>query len=100
LTELHASYAFRDALKARLALPDGQKTLDEFARLIVKSTVEVMPPDLLATLGTKEGMAAFREAWPDIVHAFLFRHGTMPPASAGRRKAAKRTVVRRRNPPK
>ena len=37
-----------------------QTALDEFARLIAQTALNAMPPDLLTTLETEEGMAAFR----------------------------------------
>ncbi len=100
MAEVHISQASRDAFKARLATPEGKKALDDLARLIVESALDVMPPDLLATLDTKEGMAAFREAWPDIVNAFLFRGGSKPPARTGGERGTKSAVMRGRIPAK
>ena len=30
-----------------------------------------MPPDVLRTLGTAEGLEAFKEVWPDVVDAYF-----------------------------
>ena len=100
MAELRISQASQDALKARLATPEGKEALKKLARLIAESALEAMSPDLLASLETKEGMAAFREAWPDIVDAFLFRRGSKPAATAVNRKGAKRTLKRRQLPAK
>jgi hypothetical protein len=100
MAEVRISQASQDALKARLATPEGKEALKKLAKLIAESAFEAMSPDLLASLETKEGMAAFREVWPDIVDAFLFRRGSKPAATADKRKGARRTVKRRRVPPK
>jgi hypothetical protein len=73
MTEFRLSEASLAALKARLATPEGKEALRKLANLIAQSAVEAMPPDLQESLKTKEGLAAFQEAWPDIVEAFLFR---------------------------
>ena len=86
MAELRISQASQDALKARLVTPEGKEALKKLARLIAESALEAMPPDLLASLETKEGMAAFRDAWPDFVDAFLFRRGSKPAATRGKRK--------------
>ena len=70
---IQISPASLDALKARLATPEGRAALLKLANLIAQSAVEAIPPDLRGSLKTNEGMAAFRAAWPDIVEAFLFR---------------------------
>lgn len=57
-----------------------------------------MPAELLESLDTEEGMVAFREVWPDIVDAFLFRRASKLAALAARRKSANRNVKRRRIP--
>lgn len=78
MAELVISEASRDVLRARLASPEGQQALNDLARLIAVTAFEAMPPDLRESLATEEGMAAFREAWPDIVDAFLFRRSSKP----------------------
>lgn len=82
MAELRLDEASRKALEERLKSPEGQEILNRLARLIAQSAAEHMPADLLRSLDTQEGEAAFREAWPEIVDAFLFRQ---PPA----RKAPK-----------
>ena len=72
MTDLHISEASLAALKARLATPEGRSALLRLANLIAQSAVEAMPPELQESLKTKEGLAAFQAAWPDIVEAFLF----------------------------
>ncbi|MGE0465317.1 MAG: hypothetical protein AB7P44_02585 [Steroidobacteraceae bacterium] len=100
MAEFRISPAFRAALKARLESPKGQQALDELARLIAETAFQAMPSDLRETLATEAGMAAFREAWPDIVEAFFRGGGTMQTAVAGKRKEARRTAMRRRTPAK
>ena len=73
MADIRTSPASLDALKARLATPEGRAALLKLANLIAQSAVEAVPPDLRGLLRTHEGMAAFRAAWPDIVKAFLFR---------------------------
>jgi hypothetical protein len=73
MAELRLDEASRKALEERLKSPDGQEILNRLARLIAQSAVKHMTTDLLRSLDTQEGEAAFREAWPEIVDAFLFR---------------------------
>lgn len=73
MAELRLDEASRKALEERLKSPEGQETLNRLARLIAQSAAKHMPADLLRSLDTPEGEAAFREAWPEIVDAFLFR---------------------------
>lgn len=100
MAELRNSQASRDALKARLATPEGKAALDELARLIAESALKAMPPELLESLETKQGMAAFRAVWPDVVDAFLFRRLSKPAVLAGTRKRDNRPAKRRRIPAK
>ncbi len=100
MAELVISEASREVLRARLASPEGQQALNDLARLIAVTAFEAMPPDLRESLATEEGMAAFRETWPDIVNAFFAGCGTKSAASAGKRKGARRTARRRRTPTK
>jgi hypothetical protein len=73
MADIRISPASLDALKARLTTPEGKAALLKLANLIAQTAVEAIPPELRDSLKTKEGMAAFRAAWPDIVEAFLFR---------------------------
>src|SRR5689334_18057787 len=73
MAELRLDEASRKALEVRLKSPEGQEILNHLARLIAQSAAKHMPADLLRSLDTQEGEAAFREAWPEIVDAFLFR---------------------------
>lgn len=60
--------------------------VNRLARLIAQSAAKHMPADLLRSLDTQEGKAAFREAWPEIVDAFLFRRA--PPRKASKSRKA------------
>lgn len=73
MTDLQLDEASLAALKARLATPEGRQALLLLANLIAASAVEAMPVDVQESLKTEDGLAAFQEAWPDIVEAFLFR---------------------------
>ena len=73
MAELRVNPESLEALKARLATPEGKEALQKLARLIAETAVDAIPPDLRESLETEEGMAAFRAAWPEIVEAFLFR---------------------------
>lgn len=100
MAEFRISPEFRAALKARLESPEGQQALDELARLIAETAFETMPSDLQETLATEAGMAAFREAWPDIVEAFFRGGGAKQTAIASKSKGARRTARRLRTPAK
>lgn len=77
MAELRLDEASRKALEERLKSPKGQEMLNRLARLIAQSAAKKMPAGFLYSLATQEGEAAFREVWPEIVNAFLFRQ---PPA--------------------
>lgn len=91
MAELRLTDASRKALEGRLKSPEGQEILNRLARLIANSAAKHKSADLLRSLDTKEGEAAFREAWPDIVDAFLYRRppSRKAPKSAGRRKVSR-----------
>lgn len=88
MAELRLDEASRKALEERLRSPGGQEILNRLARLIARSAAEHMPADLLRSLDTQEGEAAFRAAWPEIVDAFLFRQ--RPRNSKGKPSKASR----------
>jgi hypothetical protein len=90
MADLRISEASQEALRARLASPEGKEALSNLARLIAKTAIDAMPPDLLATLDTPEGMKAFLEAWPDLVSAFLFRGSDWTPARGRAKKSRKK----------
>jgi hypothetical protein len=92
---IRISPASLDALKTRLATPEGRDALLKLANLIAQSAAEAIPPDLRGSLRTKEGMAAFRAAWPDIVEAFLFR-GLRDPEERPETIGEEATAARRR----
>lgn len=71
MADLHISEASQEALRARLASPEGREGMSELVGLIVEAVLDVMPPELLETLDTPEGMEAFTAAWPDMVDAYL-----------------------------
>ncbi len=96
MAELRLTDASRKALEDRLKSPEGRDAMSPLTRIIVESVVEHFPPDLLRSLDTPDGEAAFREAWPDIVDAFLFRRAPSrkAPESARRAKGKSRTASR------
>lgn len=71
MADLHISEASQEALRARLASPEGREGMSELVGLIVEAVLDVMPPELLETLDTPEGMEAFIAAWPEMVDAYL-----------------------------
>jgi hypothetical protein len=87
MAELRLTDASHKALEERLKSPEGRDAMSRLTRIIVESVVEHFPPDLLRSLDTPEGQAAFREAWPDIVDAFLFRRPPSRKAPKSARKA-------------
>jgi hypothetical protein len=89
MADLRISEASQEALRARLASPEGQEALLKLARLIADTAIDAMPPDLLETLDTPEGMQAFLEAWPDLVSAFLYRGSDRTPARGRVKKSRK-----------
>lgn len=93
MAELRLDDASRKALEERLKSPVGQEILTRLARLIAKSAVEHMPEDLLRSLDTQEGEAAFRAAWPEIVDAFLFRRPPSRRAPKSARKARAKSRI-------
>jgi hypothetical protein len=95
MADIRTSPPSLDALKARLATPEGRAALLKLANLIAQSAVEAVPPDLRGVLRTTEGMAAFRAAWPGIVEAFLFR-GLADPEGRQETIGEEADTVRRR----
>jgi hypothetical protein len=95
MADIQTSPASLDALKARLATPEGRAALLKLANLIAQTAVEAVPPDLRGSLRTTEGMTAFRAAWPDIVEAFLF-HGLSDPGVRVEAIGEEAKAVRRR----
>ena len=88
MADLIIDEASRAALAARLASPEGQAAIRELAGIIAESFVRSLPPDIDLALDTAEGQAALKEAWPQIVDAFLFRRG--PESKTPRSKTARR----------
>ena len=87
MAELRISEVSEKALRERLKGPEGKEALMKLARLIADAAIEAMPPELLASLDTREGKKAFRAAWPDMVSAFLFRGAERKPRKArGKRR--------------
>lgn len=99
----HGPTALQSSLTRRPAgaLRDtrGSTALDELARPIAQTALDAMPPDLMATLETEQGMAACGKAWPDIVNAFLFRAASEKAVLAGTRQAITNGGRRRRPDP-
>jgi hypothetical protein len=70
-TQLLISEESKAALRARLDSEEGQRGLDEFAKLIAEWAAKSMPTELLQAMGTTEGVKLLQELWPDIVNAFF-----------------------------
>jgi hypothetical protein len=78
-TRLLISEESKAALRARLESEEGQRCLDEFAKLIAEWAANVMPTELLQALGSDEGSNLHKELWPDIVDAFFKAHTSLAP---------------------
>ena len=78
-TQLLISEKSKAALRARLDSEEGQRCLDEFAKLIAEWAAKSMPTELLQALGTAEGAKLLQELWPDIVNAFFRAHSSLAP---------------------
>jgi hypothetical protein len=98
MAELRLDEASRKALEDRLKSPEGQGLLNRLARLIAQSAAKHMSGDLLRSLNTQEGEAAFREAWPEIVDALPFRRPPSRKAPKSARKAKGRSRIASREP--
>ena len=70
-TELKISEESQAALRARLDSEEGQRYLDQFAKLIAEWAVERMPAELLQGLVQEKGHETLKGLWPDIVNAFF-----------------------------
>jgi hypothetical protein len=70
-TQLLISEESKAALRARLDSEEGQRCLDDFARLIADWAVEAMPTELVQALGTDEGSSLLKDLWPKIVDAYF-----------------------------
>jgi hypothetical protein len=70
-TQLILSDEFKEQMQARMKSPEGQRALDEFARLIADWAFEQMPRELLEGLDSREGKKVLEELWPDIVNAYF-----------------------------
>jgi hypothetical protein len=93
MAELRLDEASRKAREERLKSSEGQEMIHRLARLIAQSAAEHVPADLLRSLDTQEGEAAFREAWPEIVAAFLFRQPPPRNSKGKPRKASRKPRV-------
>lgn len=71
MADLRLAPGFEDAIRERLQTPEGKEAMNRLAGLIAKAFVETSPPELLATLETREGREAFKNAWPEIVDAYF-----------------------------
>jgi len=69
-TQLLISEESKAALRARLDSEEGQRCLDEFARVIAEWAAKSMPSELLQAFVTPEDHKILEELWPDIVTAF------------------------------
>ena len=83
MADLRIDEASQEALKARLASPDGEAALVRLAQIIAEAFIESLPPGTDLALNTPEGMDALRAAWPDIGDAFLFRRAPTPAKNKG-----------------
>jgi hypothetical protein len=70
-TQLLISEESKAAMRARLDSEEGQRCLDEFAKIIAEWAAKSMPMELLQALDTPEGQKVLEELWPDIVNAFF-----------------------------
>jgi len=71
MADLRLAPGFHEALQARMATPEGKEAMNRLVGLIAEATVNVMPPDLLASLDTREGKKALKAMWPEIVDAYF-----------------------------
>jgi hypothetical protein len=78
-TQLIISEESKAVMQARLQSEEGQRCLDEFAKLIAKWAAKAMPTELLQALDTAEGKSMLHELWPDIVDAFFKAHSSLAP---------------------
>ena len=78
-TQLRISEESKAALRARLDSEEGQRYLDDFAKLIADWAAKAMPSELLQALGTPEGNKLLQELWPDIVNSFFKAHTSLAP---------------------
>jgi hypothetical protein len=78
-TQLIVSEESKAALKAHLDSEEGQRSLDEFARIIAEWAAKSMPAELLQALGARENLDTLKELWPDIVDAFFKAHSSLDP---------------------
>lgn len=86
-TELKFTEESKRNLQERLQSEEGQRCLDEFAKLIAEWAAKATPTELLEALGTREGQALLKELWPDIVNAY-FKALCPPPRKQTKRAAA------------
>jgi hypothetical protein len=70
-TQLIVSEQSKAAMKARLDSEEGQRCLDELAKIIAEWSAKSMPPDLLQALVEEKGHATLKDLWPEIVTAFF-----------------------------
>ena len=75
MADLIIDEASTAALAARLASAEGQAAIQELAGIFAESFIRSLPPEIDLALDTPEGVAALKEAWPQIVDAFLSRRG-------------------------
>jgi len=71
MADLRLAPGFHEALQARLATPEGKEAMNRLVGPIAEAAVEVMPPDLLASLDTSKGRKALKTMWPEIVDAYF-----------------------------
>jgi hypothetical protein len=67
------------ALRAHLDSEEGQRCLDDFAKLIVEWSAKAMPIELLQALVEEKGHETLKGLWPDIVSAFFKAHSSLAP---------------------
>lgn len=71
MADLRLAPGFQEALKARMATPEGKEAMNSLVGLIADAAVKAMPPELLASVDTPEGQKALKEMWPEIVDAYF-----------------------------
>ena len=88
MTDLRLSDDFQQVFDQRAKSPEGEKALDDFARLIIEWALNLMTPELLEVFSTREGMVELKKMWPEIVDGY-FRHLSGPPSKKEKRSKSK-----------
>lgn len=71
MADLRLAPVFHEALKARMATPEGKEAMNRLVGLIAEAAVKAIPPELLSSFSTREGKKALKAMWPEIVDAYF-----------------------------